>query len=120
MSIKDMSHHIANYRNVFIYLLICTILTVYASYLDFDVPNSIAGGVFVGLLIASIKGYLVAANFMHLNSEKEMIYWILILTVAFLVLLLFIPIMWDLNNMGHQSSHELWDTNTTTYNHSSH
>ena len=57
---------------------------------------------------------------MHLNSEKEMIYWILILTVAFLVLLLFIPLMWDLNNMGHQSSHELWDTNTTTYNHSSH
>jgi len=109
MSSKDMSHHISNYRNVFIYLLICTVLTVWASYLDFDVPNSIAGGVFVGLLIASIKGYLVAANFMHLNSEKEMIYWTLLLTIFFLILLLFIPLLWDVNNMSNHTNHGLWD-----------
>ena len=62
---------------------------------------AIAGAIFVGLLIASVKGYLVAANFMHLNSEKQMIYWILILTVFFLILLLFIPLLWDLNNMAN-------------------
>ena len=120
MSNKDLSKQVTHYRNIFIYLLIGTVLTVLAAKIEFNVPNSMAGALFVGLLIASVKGYLVAANFMHLNSEKEMIYWILILTVAFLVLLLFIPLMWDLNNMGHQSSHGLWDTNTTTYNHSSH
>ena len=101
MSSKDLGHHITNYRNVFIYLLIGTALTVGASYVDFNVKDSIAGAIFVGLLIATIKGYLVAANFMHLNSEKKMIYWILILTVFFLALLLFIPLLWDLNNMSN-------------------
>ena len=96
-----MTHHIANYRKVFIYLLIGTTLTVWASYMEFNVQNSIAGAVFVGLTIAFIKGYLVAANFMHLNSEKKMIYWILILTIFFLILLLFIPLLWDLNHMSN-------------------
>ena len=96
-----MSHYIANYRKVFIYLLIGTSLTVWASYMEFNVQNSIAGAVFVGLTIAMIKGYLVAANFMHLNSERKLIYWILLLTVFFLALLLFIPVLWDVNNMGN-------------------
>ena len=101
MSAKEMAHHIATYRKVFIYLLIGTTLTVTASYMEFNVQNSIAGAVFVGLTIAVIKGYLVAANFMHLNSEKKIIHWILILTVFFLGLLLFIPLLWDLNLMRH-------------------
>ena len=101
MSDTNMTHHIANYRKVFIFLLIGTALTVWASYMEFNVQNSIAGAIFVGLTIAFIKGYLVAANFMHLNSEKKMIHWILILTVFFLLLLLFIPLLWDLNNMAH-------------------
>ena len=101
MSYKDLAHHITNYRKVFIYLLVGTALTVGASYVEFNVKDSIAGAIFVGLLIATIKGYLVAANFMHLNSEKKMIYWILMLTVFFLVLLLFIPLLWDVNNLGY-------------------
>ena len=101
MSNKDLAHHITHYRNIFIYLLIGTDLTVAASYLEFNVKDSIAGAVFVGLTIATIKGYLVAANFMHLNSEKKMIYWILMLTVFFLVLLLSIPLLWDINNMSN-------------------
>ena len=101
MSDKNMAHHISNYRKVFIYLLIGTALTVGASYFDFNVSNSMAGAIFVGLIIASFKGYLVAANFMHLNSERKMILWILVLTVILLLPLLFIPVMWDLNNMGN-------------------
>jgi caa(3)-type oxidase subunit IV len=101
MSNKDIAHHIANYRKIFVYLLIGTALTVTASYMEFNVQNSIAGAVFVGLTIAAIKGYLVAANFMHLNSEKKMIYWILMLTVFFLILLLSIPLLWDLNNLAY-------------------
>ena len=101
MSNKDLAHHITHYRNIFIYLLIGTALTVAASYLEFNVKDSIAGAVFVGLTIATIKGYLVAANFMHLNSEKKMIYWILMLTVFFLDLLLSMPLLWDINNMSN-------------------
>ena len=101
MSDTNMTHHITNYRKVFIFLLIGTALTVWASYMEFNVQNSIAGAIFVGLTIAFIKGYLVAANFMHLNSEKKMIYWILLLTIFFLALLLFIPLLWDLNNLSN-------------------
>jgi len=101
VSNTNMTHHIANYRKVFIFLLIGTAITVWASYMEFNVQNSIAGAIFVGLTIAFIKGYLVAANFMHLNSEKKMIYWILLLTIFFLILLLFIPLLWDLNNMSN-------------------
>ena len=96
---NDMNHHIKVYRNVFIGLLIFTGLTVLASYYDFGGILWLSIG--VGLAIAFFKGYLVAANFMHLNSEKKMIYWILLLTVFFLVLLLFIPLLWDINNMSN-------------------
>ena len=96
-----MTHYIANYRKVFIYLLIGTMLMVWASYIDFNIKDSMAGAIFVGLTIAVIKGYLVAANFMHLNSERKLIYWILLLTVFFLALLLFIPLLWDINNLGN-------------------
>ena len=101
MSDTNMSHYIANYRKVFIFLLIGTALTVWASYVEFNVQNSIAGAIFVGLTIAFIKGYLVAANFKHLNSEKKIIYWILLLTIFFLILLLFITLLWDLNHLSN-------------------
>lgn len=120
MSSKDMSNHIVHYRNVFIYLLIGTALTVGASYLDFNIENSMAGAIFVGLTIASVKGYLVAANFMHLQSEKPMINWTLMLTICFLILLLFIPLLWDLNNMSNMSNHPIWDDVNAGYNQDSH
>ena len=102
---NDMNHHIKVYRNVFFALLIFTALTVGASYIEF---NLVWVGVFVGLLIAGIKGYLVAANFMHLNNEKKMIYWILILTVSFLALLFFMPMLWE-NNLITSDNTSLWD-----------
>ena len=64
MSSKDISHHIVKYWKIFVILLICTFFTVFAAEMDFDVQNSIAGGIFVGLAIATFKGYLVASNFM--------------------------------------------------------
>ena len=92
----NIKHHIITYRNVFIALLFLTGLTVGASYIEF---SSVTLGLFVGLLIACIKGFLVAANFMHLNNEKSFIYGTLILTVVFFFVLLTIPISWDIN--GH-------------------
>ena len=57
MSDKNIAKHIVHYRNVFIYLLIGTALTVGASYLEFSVQNSIAGAIFVGL-----SGYALATR----------------------------------------------------------
>tara|TARA_B100000700_G_scaffold250940_1_gene281781 strand:+ start:490 stop:798 length:309 start_codon:yes stop_codon:yes gene_type:complete len=100
MSSKDLSHHIVKYWKIFAILLVCTVFTVLAAETNFDVENSIAGGIFVGLTIAVIKGYLVASNFMHLNDEKKIIYCILLLTVIFLVALLFIPVLWESTLVG--------------------
>jgi len=92
----NIKHHIITYRNVFIALLFLTGVTVGASYIEF---GSVALGLFVGLLIASIKGFLVAANFMHLDNEKSFIYGTLIVTIVFFFVLLTIPLSWDIN--GH-------------------
>jgi len=98
---NDMNHHIKIYRNVFIGLLIFTGLTVGASYIDF---NLIWIGVTVGLAIAFVKGYLVAANFMHLNNERNLIYIILGMTVIFFIVLFFMPTLWHSDGM-HSPKH---------------
>ena len=97
---NDMNHHIKVYRNVFIGLIIFTALTVGASYVEF---NLIWVGVTVGLAIAFIKGYLVAANFMHLNNEKNLIYMILSITIVFFLVLFFMPILWHNDGLSSYS-----------------
>ena len=47
----------------------------------------------VALLVATIKGSLVACYFMHLISEKKLIYAVLVLTVVFFVALLALPVV---------------------------
>jgi caa(3)-type oxidase subunit IV len=49
--------------------------------------------IIVALIIASIKGSLVASYFMHLISEKKLIFAALGLTVIFFLALIFIPIL---------------------------
>ena len=71
MSSKDLSQQVIKYWKIFAILLVCTVFTVLAAKTNFDIEGSIAGGIFVGLAIASLKGYLVAFNFMHLNDEKK-------------------------------------------------
>jgi len=43
------------------------------------------------LIIASIKAAMVAAVFMHLISERKVIYAVLILTALFFIILLALP-----------------------------
>jgi cytochrome c oxidase subunit 4 len=81
------------YVGVFITLMILTILTVAVSY--FHMPVVLA--VVVALAIASFKGSLVAAVFMHLSHERKVIYWVLILTVVFFIMLMAIPSLWQWN-----------------------
>jgi len=37
---------------------------------------------------------------MHLNDEKPMIYWIILVTLVFFLILLFIPVMWESTLVG--------------------
>jgi cytochrome c oxidase subunit 4 len=81
------------YVLVFAALMVLTVVTVAVSYLHLPIHLAIL----VALLIAGIKGSMVAAYFMHLISEKKAIYAILILTVAFFIVLMAMPSLshWD-------------------------
>ena len=51
----------------------------------------------IALLIASVKGGLVASYFMHLVSEKKVIYATLLLTVIFFAALMALPLFHHAN-----------------------
>jgi len=76
------------YISVFFGLAVLTIVTVVACY-KFKLPVHTA--IAVALVIASIKGFLVAGFFMHLLSERKVIYGVLLLTVFFFAVLLWGP-----------------------------
>ena len=77
-------------------LLVLTVVTVAASYVDFAVPLVIA----VALIIAATKGSLVVSYFMHLVGERRGIYAMLLLTAFFFLLLLFMPILGHVDRIG--------------------
>jgi len=77
------------YVAVFAALMGLTIITVAVSYLHLN----LALALFVALVVATVKGGLVASYFMHLISERKAIYGVLILTVVFFVALIFLPLL---------------------------
>jgi cytochrome c oxidase subunit IV len=98
-SAAELREHMSGYVKIGAALLVLTLITVgVALYVDFD---SVYMTVFVGLLIASIKGSLVACYFMHLIDEQKMIYWILSITVFFFAVLMLLPYMTDSNSVFH-------------------
>ena len=76
------AHHVRRYLLVFVALIIGTICTVWASYIHFPSREI---NIAVALVIASVKAFLVAGFFMHLISERKMIYGILGFTAFFFV-----------------------------------
>jgi cytochrome c oxidase subunit IV len=64
-----------------------TLITVAVSYLHLPPKAAIA----VALFVATIKGSLVACYFMHLISEKKLIYAVLLITAIKFIALLALP-----------------------------
>ena len=83
----DIDRHVRTYITVFAALMVLTIVTVAISYLHLSVPVAVT----VALVVAAVKGSLVACYFMHLISEKKLIYAVLVLTVVFFAALLALP-----------------------------
>ncbi len=75
----DIHEQVRAYIIVFAALAGLTILTVAVGYLHLPILPA----VIVGLTIAIVKGGLVAGYFMHLLSEKRVIYLVLVFTVVF-------------------------------------
>jgi cytochrome c oxidase subunit 4 len=84
----DIDKHVKVYITVFVALMILTIVTVAISRLHLSVPLAVT----VALIVAIIKGSLVACYFMHLISEKKLIYAVLALTGAFFIALMALPV----------------------------
>ncbi len=95
-SAEDIQKHVKVYILVFAALAFLTVVTVGASYLHLSVPKAIL----LAMFIASIKGSLVAAYFMHLISERKLIYAVLVLTVVFFFVLLLVPMATALDKVG--------------------
>ena len=92
----DVTKHVRGYLIVFVALLAGTVLTVWASYIHFGAKGNNTGNIVVALVIALTKAFLVAGYFMHLISEKKMIYSILGFTAVFFAGLMFLTI-WSMN-----------------------
>ena len=85
----DIDRHVRVYITVFAALLVLTIVTVAVSRYHLPVHEAVA----IALIVATVKGSLVACYFMHLISEQKLIYAVLALTVAFFVVLLALPVL---------------------------
>jgi cytochrome c oxidase subunit IV len=83
----EIDKHVRVYITVFVALMILTVITVAISRVHLALPIAVS----VALLVATIKGALVACYFMHLISEKKLIYAVLALTVVFFIALLALP-----------------------------
>jgi cytochrome c oxidase subunit IV len=85
----DIDRHVRIYITVFVALMVLTIITVAISRVHLPIPIAVT----VALVVATIKGSLVACYFMHLISEKKLIYAVLLVTAAFFVALLSLPVL---------------------------
>ncbi len=86
---EHFSRHVRRYLFVFYALLFGTLVTVGASYIPF---GNHAVNIAVALFIACGKASLVAGYFMHLISERKMIYGIMAFTAVFFLGLMFLTV----------------------------
>ena len=84
----DIDRQVKTYIYVFVTLMALTFVTVAISRLHLPVHTA----VILALIVATIKGGLVASYFMHLISERSFIYWVLGVTVTFFLTVLILPL----------------------------
>jgi cytochrome c oxidase subunit 4 len=89
----DIDRHVRVYITVFVALMVLTIVTVAIARIHLPVPMAVT----LALIVATIKGSLVACYFMHLISEKRLIIAVLVLTIAFFVPLIALPVLTHAN-----------------------
>lgn len=87
---EHFQEHIRRYLYVFYALIFGTVVTVLASYIPFGGHRAL--NIAVALVIASGKAFLVCGYFMHLISERKMIYGILAFTAFFFIGLMFLTV----------------------------
>ncbi len=85
--------HIKREMRVYLYVLAAlAVLTGATVFACFGLKLPVHQAIIIAMIIACTKGFLVAGFFMHLLSEKKLIYGILVLTVVFFAVLLWLPV----------------------------
>lgn len=96
---ENIKREMTRYIGVFLALAALTGLTVWVRF-SLQLPEKQA--IIVALIIATVKGSLVAAFFMHLLSEKKLIYSVLVITVVFFAVLMWLPVHDILDKFGYR------------------
>jgi caa(3)-type oxidase subunit IV len=84
-------------------LYVGTVITVAINQVHLAVPLAIT----MALVIATVKGSLVAGVFMHLSHEKRWIYGAMILTVVGFILVMSLPALTVNDTIGTPIQHEM-------------
>ncbi len=95
-STEEMLKQVKIYIFVFVALAVLTLVTVWASTLHVSKPTHIT----IALLIAAVKGGLVAAFFMHLISERKSIHGVLAFSIIFFFVLLVLTLLSDVTMLS--------------------
>ena len=86
---EDVRKGVRKYWLIGAALYVFTVITVAVNQVHLAIPLAVT----LALIIACVKGSMVASIFMHLSHEKKWIYGSLVLTVVFFAVLLAIPIL---------------------------
>jgi cytochrome c oxidase subunit 4 len=103
-SVDDIKKSVKTYMMIFGALMVLTIITVGVSYVHLPV----AAAVTVALIVATIKGSLVALYFMHLLHERKVIYWVLTLTLIFFIFMMFVPLLTNSDRIPGTMPGTIW------------
>jgi caa(3)-type oxidase subunit IV len=93
---ESIRKSIKSYVMVGAALFVFTGITVAVNQVHLAVPMAIT----VALIIATMKGSMVASIFMHLSHEKKWVYGALVLTVIGFAILMLVPSLTIGDNIG--------------------
>ncbi len=93
---SDIRKSVRKYFMIGAVLYAFTVITVAANQVQLALPFAVT----VALIIAVSKGSMVASVFMHLSHEKRWVYGALLLTVAFFLVLMAVPIFTTMDTIG--------------------
>lgn len=99
----DVRKHIRSYWMIGAALYVFTVITVAVNQVHLAIPYAVT----VALIVASMKGFMVASVFMHLNHEKQWIYGALLLTVIGFIILMTVPMFTLMDTIGTPLVHEV-------------
>jgi cytochrome c oxidase subunit 4 len=97
--VDSIKQSIRSYLKIGAALYVFTIITVAVNQVHLAIPFAVA----LALVIATTKGSMVAAVFMHLSHEKKWVYGALILTVIFFAVLMSVPMFTTMDHIGTKS-----------------